>query len=201
MNVYLTGDANTTTYAYTLDAENESDVSNFVIVGNILYLNTSPYTNAYITATDTTNKTITLNRTLNETAALSGQHCRLSGTVAQGDYSFAMRGNSKGLSSWTVNRGGLAIGDHSFVGGNCNIANNINELAFGCYNKSNTGTKASRFTLGGGTSDTDRKNLFEVTTDGSIYASGLGNYDGTNPAESKSVQEVIKETQNITQIT
>ena len=99
LNIYLTGDANATTYTYTVDDKHESDVFSTFVVGNVLYLPISPYTSAYITATDTTNKTITLNTTLNETTALSGQQCWLSGNIAQGDYSFAMRGISKGLSS------------------------------------------------------------------------------------------------------
>ncbi len=201
-SVYITGDAGATTYTYTVDDRDVASEQYCLFVGNRISTTVDNKTHiALITAVDTTNKTITLDNTLNSSAALSGQECYVNATVAKGDYTFAARGIAVGLSSWTVNRGGLAIGDHSFVGGNRNIANNINELAFGCYNKSNTGTKASRFTLGGGTSDTNRKNIFEITTDGSIYASGLGSYNGTNPTESKSVQEVIEETRNITEIT
>lgn len=193
MNIYLTGDANATTYTYTVSSEDANIANYYLIIGNGLYINTSPYTAAYITAVDTANKVITLSRTLNSSAALSSQACWLYCTVAKGDYSFAMRGLSQGASSWTVNRGGHAIGNYSFVGGNCNIANNSSEVAFGSYNLSNTGTKASAFTLGRGTGDTDRKNIFEITTDGSVYALGLGSYTGTNPTGSKSIQEVVGE--------
>ena len=40
---------------------------------------------------------------------------------------------------------------------------------------------SSTFVIGNGSSETVRKNLFEIETDGKVYVQGLGSYDGTNP--------------------
>lgn len=81
-------------------------------------------------------------------------------------------------------------------GGN-NQATNDSEVAIGRYNKSNNGTQ---FSIGTGTSDTDRKNAFEIMQDGKHYIYGIGDYDGTNSVTpnangiiAKSVQEVIND--------
>ena len=52
------------------------------------------------------------------------------------------------------------------------ITTNPNEVAFGTYNVSNTGETESDktiFSIGNGTDDENRKNLFEVREDGSVY--------------------------------
>lgn len=61
--------------------------------------------------------------------------------------------------------------DNSAVlkGGN-NQATNVNEVALGKYNESNNDTM---FSIGIGTSDTDRKNAFEVKQNGDIYIEGV----------------------------
>ena len=195
--MYITGDAGATTYTYTVDDRDVASEQYCLFVGNRVSTTVDNKTHiALITAVDTTNKTITFDNTLNDSAALSSQECNVNATIAKGNYTFAARGIAVGGSSWTVNRGGLAIGENSFVGGNMNIANNTNEVAFGGYNKSNTGDKSSAFTLGGGTSESNRKNIFEITTDGSIYAPSIGDYDGTNPTVAKSVQDVINNKQD-----
>jgi hypothetical protein len=190
--ICVTGDVGATTYTYTVIDTDVTYEQYCLFAGNKVTTSIDNKTHtALITAVDITNKTITFDKTLNDSAALSSQECDVNATIAKGNYTFAARGIAVGSSSWTVNRGGIAIGANSFVGGNINIANNTNEVAFGGYNKSNTGDKLSAFTLGGGSSESDRKNIFEITTDGSIYAPGMGDYDGTNPTEAKSVQEVI----------
>ena len=74
-------------------------------------------------------------------------------------------------------------------GGN-NQATNANEVALGKYNISNSDTQ---FSIGIGTSDTDRKNAFEVKANGDVYITGIGGFTGANSSSSKSVQEVINE--------
>lgn len=195
--MYITGDADATTYTYTVSDRDVTSEQYCLFAGNKVYAaidNKSCV--ALITAVDTTNKTITFDRTFNSSAALSNQECDVNATIAKGEYTLAARGIAVGGSSWTVNRGGLALGYCSFVGGDMNIANNSKEVAFGGYNKSNTGDKSSAFTLGGGTSESNRKNIFEITTDGSIYAPSIGDYDGTNPTVAKSVQDVINNKQD-----
>lgn len=61
-------------------------------------------------------------------------------------------------------------GKRAFVVGNENITNNENEAAFGKYNDSKNDTQ---FSIGIGTSDTDRKNAFEVKQNGDIYIEGV----------------------------
>ncbi len=61
-------------------------------------------------------------------------------------------------------------GKRAFVVGNENITNNENEAAFGKYNNSGNDTQ---FSIGIGTSDTDRKNAFEVKLNGDIHIGGV----------------------------
>ena len=81
-----------------------------------------------------------------------------------------------------------ASGFSSHAEGHCTIANNEAEHAEGKFNKSNTNTISS---IGIGTGYDDRKNAFEVTNDGNIYMFGAGNYDGTNPEDATTVQELL----------
>lgn len=78
-------------------------------------------------------------------------------------------------------------------GGN-NQATKANEVALGNCNKSNSDTC---FSIGIGTSDTDRKNAVEVKQNGDVYIIGIGGFTGSNSDSSKSVQEVINELVNI----
>lgn len=71
-----------------------------------------------------------------------------------------------------------AKGEMSHVEGFHTETNNASEHAEGSYNKSNTDTRHS---VGIGSSESDRKNAFEVMQNGDIYVIGLGGYDGTNP--------------------
>ena len=90
----------------------------------------------------------------------------ISGEVGvEGDYS-----HGEGIDPWTSNEG---------------------EHAEGKYNKSNDGTISS---VGIGTSDSDRKNAFEIMANGDAYLLGVGNYDGTNPGSSgvKTLQQSIE---------
>ena len=72
--------------------------------------------------------------------------------------------------------------------GNNNIVNSDSETAVGSWNRSSENTK---FTVGIGTGSTDRKNAFEVTSDGSVYINGVGDYVGNNASSTNSVKAVI----------
>ena len=61
-------------------------------------------------------------------------------------------------------------GKRAFIVGNQNITNTENEAAFGQFNKS---VQDTRFSIGIGTSDTKRKNAFEVKQNGDIYIEGV----------------------------
>ena len=65
--------------------------------------------------------------------------------------------------------GSIATGARSFVHGNYVNTTNNDEVAFGKYNVSNSNTL---FSVGNGTSDTNRKNVFEVKADNTAYVNG-----------------------------
>lgn len=81
-----------------------------------------------------------------------------------------------------------AIGNASHAEGYYTKASNDAEHASGKYNKSNTGTI---FSVGIGTSDTNRKNALEVDSSGNVYVTGVGGYTGVLSSTSKSIQSVI----------
>lgn len=131
-------------------------------------------------------------------------------TSAQGVYSHA-----EGLGSFAIGNishvegsDGQAVGDISHVEGsqcvanghtshaegNITITTNSNEHAQGTCNVSNTGSLDSDKTIhsiGIGLKYNQRKNAQEVMTNGDHYIIGVGNYDGTNYSEAKTLQEVI----------
>ena len=68
--------------------------------------------------------------------------------------------------------GQVAEGDYSVAEGWQTQAKNNYEHAFGYFNESitdNIGNDSTIFTVGNGTSDTNRKNAFEIHKDGTIY--------------------------------
>ena len=86
-----------------------------------------------------------------------------------------------------------ASGDYSHAEGFHTEANNQSEHASGKYNKSNNQDANAQtiFSIGIGTSKTDRKNAIEVLRDGRVYITGIGGYDGTNPFNSSSLQDFL----------
>ena len=84
----------------------------------------------------------------------------------------------------------FASGVASHAEGNYTIATNQSEHSEGKYNKSNTGTISS---IGIGTSETDRKNAFEVMNNGDLYIKDIGNYNGILGENSKSLQQYLLE--------
>jgi hypothetical protein len=81
-----------------------------------------------------------------------------------------------------------SLGNNSIL-----VANNNEEAALGRFNEANENT---RFSIGIGKSEDDRKNAFEVKQNGDIYIEGIGGYDGIDTTTAKSVQEVINELVN-----
>jgi hypothetical protein len=75
----------------------------------------------------------------------------------------------------------------------------MGEHAQGIANKSNSNTDKTIYTIDSiGIADNGgetlvRRNGTEVMNNGDVYIFGVGGYDGTNPFESKTVQQVLKE--------
>ena len=117
-----------------------------------------------------------------------GRGCVAEGSPshAEGQYTQALGHESHSEGSGSIARG---IGSHSE--GIYTVAENIGEHAEGKYNKSNTNTIHS---VGIGTADNDRKNAFEILSNGNAYLYGIGEYDGTNPTSNGtlSLQDIIK---------
>ncbi len=86
---------------------------------------------------------------------------------------------AEGYRSHAEGKSTKAVGRSSHTEGEYNIANNTAEHASGLYNLStaktskNTTAEATQFSIGIGTSDSDRKNAFEVKQNGDIYVKGV----------------------------
>ena len=119
-----------------------------------------------------------------------GAHAEGSLTVASGEYAHAEGG------------GTTATGNYSHAEGLSTTANNGCEHAEGQWNLSNTGSSdASRtiHSVGIGTgSTTHRRNAHEIMLNGDHYIYGIGNYDGTNYSNAKTLQQVINTIQGST---
>ena len=105
-------------------------------------------------------------------------HSEGSDTIANGiaSHSEGYYTESNGNYSHAEGQNTIATGRYSHVEGYYTVANNNAEHASGIYNKSTTSTdasKATHFSIGIGTSDTDRKNAFEVKQNGDIYIEGV----------------------------
>ena len=115
-----------------------------------------------------------------------------------GNYAHA-EGNgtwAKGNSSHAEGKGTKAFGLASHAEGVYTVANNQAEHAEGKYNvstKSDNASQATHFSIGIGTSNTNRKNAVEVKQNGDVYITGIGGFDGVNYDTAKSVQDTIKE--------
>lgn len=90
----------------------------------------------------------------------------------------------------------VANGTYSSAIGNSTVANNFAENASGQFNVSNSGAEGKNNTLssvGIGTSDDARKNAFEIMRNGDLYVYGIGEYNGTNPIQTNSLQTIINQ--------
>lgn len=101
---------------------------------------------------------------------------------AEGQETQATGGNSHAEGLQTI-----ASGAKTHAEGWKTIAQNDCEHACGMYNKSNYNDANANtiFSVGIGSSDTDRKNAIEVLRDGRVLIKGIGGYDGTNPFDCK----------------
>lgn len=100
---------------------------------------------------------------------LGNQSQAFGGNVfAYGNQSFASGWRTKAIGNHSHAEGNYSIaeGDNSFATGDHTKTTKANEVAFGKYNNSTTNTL---FSVGTGTSESARKNAFEITTDGLIY--------------------------------
>lgn len=97
---------------------------------------------------------------------------------AEGMYSQAT-----GYVSHSEGQNTIASGTASHAEGIETEAYNIGEHASGMFNKSNNKDANAQtiFSIGIGTSDTDRKNAIEILRNGQVLIKGIGGYDGTNP--------------------
>ena len=97
---------------------------------------------------------------------------------AEGQETLAMGQNShtEGLQT-------KASGNKSHAEGYGTITEHDSEHACGMFNKTNylAGQSETIFSIGIGSSDTDRKNAVEVLKDGRVLVYGVGGYNGTNP--------------------
>lgn len=100
-----------------------------------------------------------------------------SNSIASGPFSTALGYNVK------------AEGDYSIAEGCGTTAKNLAEHASGKYNSSHDDTQ---FSIGIGTSDTDRKNAIEAKENGAVYVIGIGEYDGTNPTSATDLAALLK---------
>lgn len=118
----------------------------------------------------------------NSTASGGVSHAEGDSSIASGDYSHA--------EGW----GTTASATGSHAEGIGVEANNVGEHAQGMYNQSHTGSTASEQTIhsiGIGASASSRSNAVEVMKDGNVHIKGIGEYDGTNPSSSNSLQTVV----------
>lgn len=86
----------------------------------------------------------------------------------------------------------IATGTNSHAEGYHTTATNEAEHAEGKYNQSHE--NQTIHSIGIGTTNTNRRNAFEVMQDGSIYVYGLGNYDGSTLTNVSTLQQVIENT-------
>lgn len=139
------------------------DTTSDLFVGAIVRYGNYPFK---IITIDTTNKTITLDRTISADSALTNVSCN-------------------------VYIGGLALGKHSHVEGQSNIANSISQHVQGEFNIADTeGDASTRGTyshiVGNGTSNSKRSNAHTLDWSGNAWFAGdvyVGSTSGTNKDE------------------
>lgn len=139
-------------------------------------------------------------------AAGSASHAEGNGTTASGGYSHAegYGTQAKDIASHAEGRYTVANSSYSHAEGNHTETQNEAEHAEGQYNASHTGQTYAEKTIhsiGIGTASNDRKNAIEVMQNGDTYIYGLAGYNGANPSESQTLQEVIENMQQIVDIT
>lgn len=104
-------------------------------------------------------------------------------SLRHGDATYA-----NGNFSYSGGQGCIADGQCSHSEGASTITKNWAEHAEGKYNKSNESTISS---IGIGENTNNRKNAHEIMNNGDTFIIGIGEYDGTNPYEASTLQEVV----------
>ncbi len=130
--------------------------------------------------------------------AAFGNNSHAEGCLAN---AFGSNSHVEGYSSQAYGEGSHAEGNNTTANGNYShtegdetIANNYAEHAEGRYNVSNIDTIHS---IGIGNSTNARQNAHEIMLNGDHYIYGIGDYDGTNPNDSQTLQQVINNQQDI----
>lgn len=130
-------------------------------------------------------------------------HAEGTGTTAKGTSSHAEGGGTLaiGRDSHTEGNSTTTGGPASHAEGNWTITNNLAEHAEGTFNKSNMASNTfgdpgnTLHSVGIGRStgelEDDRKNAWEIMQNGDAYLLDIGGFDGTNPLEAETVQNVI----------
>lgn len=100
---------------------------------------------------------------------------------------------ANGANSHSEGGGSTANGAQSHAEGGGTITYNVSEHAEGTYNESHNseGKSYTISSIGIGTSNYDRRNAQEVMKNGDFYVYGVGGYNGTNPYESQTLQQVV----------
>lgn len=150
-----------------------------LVVGSVI-----KYNNIYATVVQVDNIThFTLDHTLNSDVALTDVYVDI------------ITGISYGNCSHVENRENIAVGASSHAEGLHTIANNDNEHACGKYNLSTP--NQTLFSVGNGTSDSDRRNVFEVTQDGSIIGGSFSSGISTQTIDTADTTPVVTKSESI----
>lgn len=131
------------------------------------------------------------NHSTNSVSGGVNNHAEGQGTTCIGscNHSEGMNTTSAGYASHSEGNGSIAGGNASHAEGVGTATSTEGGHVEGKYNK----VTDSIHIVGGGTSEDDRKNLYEITKDGKVYVMNIGGYDGTNRDSAKSLNEVIDE--------
>lgn len=150
-----------------------------LVVGSVI-----KYNNIYAAVVQVDNFThFTLDKTLSSNTALTNVYVDIITGISYGNYSHV------------ENRGNIAIGDNSHAEGLHTIANNDNEHACGKYNLSTP--NQTLFSIGNGTSDSDRRNVFEVTQDGNIIGGSFSSGVSTQTIDTSDTAPVVTKSGSI----
>ena len=110
----------------------------------------------------------------NTIASGESSHAEGSNTTASGNYSHTEgeRTTASGEASHAEGASTTASGNRSHTEGNHTIANNESEHAQGLYNVSDTENSGTLFTIGNGTTDSNRHNVVGIYHNGDINVEG-----------------------------
>lgn len=105
------------------------------------------------------------------------------------------------MKRYEYNYGKNPEGVLSTISGYATETTNYGETAFGILNKSTrddsnyttpevvSSSTATLFSVGNGTDHENRKNIIELKADGTVFISGVGGYDGTNPEDATNIAD------------